>query len=259
MIYTVFEPYIIYDLFDFPIIKHFGFHLYFNNADLAIAIVILLGIFIFWFSLNRKHLMLYVIPHAWQSFMEHMFFIAESIVEQNIFSLEDARLAFPLSFCLFFFIAFLNSIGLVPYIFTVTSSFVITLFISFSLFIGANIRGINLHGKHFIRIFYPEGTSFEMALLLLPIEMVSFMAKPLSLGLRLFANMAAGHILLKSLGGFTSLLGQSMGHSFFFTLINMPLFFIFVLLFLELAIAVIQAFVFATLVCMSINNAVELE
>jgi len=110
---------------------------------------------------------------------------------------------FPLIFSLFFFILSLNTIGLIPYSFTLTSHLIVTFALSLFLFIGLNIICIQIHGLEFFSLFLPQGTSFFLALLLVPIELISYFFKPISLSIRLFANMMAGHTLLKVIVGFS--------------------------------------------------------
>jgi len=109
---------------------------------------------------------------------------------------------FAFVFILFMFVLLSNLIGLIPYSFTITSHLIVTFSLALTVFIGVNIICAKEHGMHMISLFLPTGTSLGLALLLVPIEFVSYMFKPISLGVRLFANMMAGHTLLKVIAGF---------------------------------------------------------
>jgi ATP synthase subunit 6 len=164
---------------------------------------------------------------------------------------------FPLIFFLFFFILSVNVIGLVPYSFTLTSHLILTFSLSISVFIGINIVCIKTHGIRFFALFLPNGTSIFLAFLLVPIELVSYIFKPISLSIRLFANMMAGHTLLKVMAGFASTLSKSTGVLFFVHYV--PLLILIPLFGLELGIALIQSFVFSVLICIYLNDSLNLH
>jgi len=109
---------------------------------------------------------------------------------------------FPFIFTLFIFILSLNLIGLIPYSFAVTSHLIVTFTFALMIFIGINIICINKHGMNMLSLFLPAGSSFLLAILLVPIEIVSYLFRPISLSVRLFANIMAGHTLLKVIAGF---------------------------------------------------------
>jgi F-type H+-transporting ATPase subunit a len=109
---------------------------------------------------------------------------------------------FPFIFSLFMFVLLANLIGLIPYSFTITSHLIVTFALALMVFVGVNVICIKEHGFHMVSVFLPSGTSLGLALLLVPIELVSYIFKPISLGVRLFANMMAGHTLLKVIAGF---------------------------------------------------------
>ena len=155
------------------------------------------------------------------------------------------------------FIAGMNLIGLVPYSYTVTSHFIVTLALSFSIFIGMNIICIRLHKLEFFSLFLPAGTSFALAFLLVPVELISYIFKPLSLAIRLFCNMMAGHTLLKVFAGFSWSLMHFSGVLFLLQIV--PLLILIPLYGLEFGVALIQAFVFSLLTCIYLNDAVNLH
>jgi len=151
----------------------------------------------------------------------------------------------------------MNLIGLVPYSFTVTSHFFVTLALSISIFIGINIISIRIHGLEFFSLFLPSRTSTALAFLLVPVELISFIFKPLSLAIRLFCNMMAGHTLLKVFVGFAWTLINFSGLAFLLHIV--PLLILFPLFGLELSAALIQSYVFSLLTCIYLNDAINLH
>jgi ATP synthase subunit 6 len=240
-----------------PIIKiNFGF------IDLSITneLVILLLIFVLsstlMLSLLNKNNTLYLIPSRWQSLIELIYKTILSLVLDNIRN-DQAQKFFPLVFTTFLFILSLNTIGLVPYSFTLTSHLIVTFTIALALFIGINIICVRKHGIKFFTLFLPAGTGVSFAFLLIPIEFISYFFKPVSLSIRLFANMMAGHTLLKVIAGFGFVL---MGKSGIFFLMHfVPLIILIPLYGLELAVALIQSFVFSILICIYLNDAINLH
>merc|ERR1712032_1585731 len=154
----------------------------------------------------------------------------------------DGEKYLPYISTLFVFILFNNLIGLIPYSFTVTSHLIVTFTLSLSIFIGVIIIGCQRHKVQMLPVFLPANTSFFLALLLVPIELISYIFKPISLGVRLFANLMAGHTLLKVIVGFSwSLL---MLEDLLAVAHIIPLLVLVLLMGLELGVAVIQAYVF---------------
>jgi ATP synthase subunit 6 len=164
---------------------------------------------------------------------------------------------FPLIFSIFFFIAVLNLIGLIPYSFTVTSHFIVTFALSLTVFIGINIICVTVHKLAFFSLFLPSGTPVALAFLLVPVELILYLFRPLSLAIRLFCNMMAGHTLLKIFAGFAWSLMNFSGVLFFVQYV--PLLTLLPLFGLELGVALIQAFVFSLLTCIYLNDALNLH
>ena len=164
---------------------------------------------------------------------------------------------FPLISVIFFFVVLVNLIGLAPYSFTVTSHLIVTVTMSFSIFIGINIICIKNYKMHMLSLFLPSNTSFGLALLLVPIEFVSYIFKPISLGVRLFANLMAGHTLLKVIIGFSwsMLMLENVVSIFHF----IPFLVVVILYGLELGVALIQAYVFTILTCIYLNDGINLH
>ena len=144
-----------------------------------------------------------------------------------------------------------NVLGMVPYSFTPTSHIVVTFAMAAFVFVGVTLIGFARHGVHFLSLFVPKGVPFALLLLLVPIEIISYFIRPFSLAIRLFANMLAGHTMLKVFGGFVVMLGIIGGWA--------PLAFIVVFTGLELLIAFLQAYVFAILTCLYLNDAIHLH
>ena len=146
---------------------------------------------------------------------------------------------------------------MVPYSFTTTSHITLTFFLSFSIFVALNVIGFERHGMEYFSLFLPANTGFFLALVLVPIELISYIAKPISLGVRLFINLMAGHSLLKVIVGFSwnMLLVENLkAIAFIF-----PLLVLVVLTGLELAVALIQAYVFITLTAIYLNDSEALH
>ena len=160
-------------------------------------------------------------------------------------------------FTLFTFILISNLIGLVPYSFTSTSHLIVTFFLAAMTFIGINIIGGQTHGVHFFSLFFPPGSPLGLAPLLIPIEIVSYIFRPISLSVRLFANMMAGHTLLKVIGGFAWNMMSSSGLLFIAHFV--PIFVLILLMGLELGVAIVQAYVFIILTCIYLSDAISLH
>lgn len=179
-----------------------------------------------------------------------------TLVHENIKD-KKSQFFFPLVFSIFLLLLSLNLIGLIPYSFTLTSHLIVTLSLSLSIFIGINIICVKKHGINFFSLFLPSGTSVVLAFLLVPIELLSYIFKPISLSIRLFANMMAGHTLLKVIAGFAFALMSKVGFLFFLHYI--PILILIPLFALEFAVALIQSFVFSILICIYINDVLNLH
>lgn len=163
----------------------------------------------------------------------------------------------PLFFMVFLFILINNICGMMPYVFTTTSHFIITLFISMSIFFGNTLIGVLLHNEKIFKLFLPEGVPVFIIPLLVPIEVISYCSRIFSLAIRLFANMMAGHVLLKILISFIFALGSgSVVHWYWLWL---PLSVVFCIIILEFLIAFLQAYVFLVLITAYLNDVVYLH
>jgi ATP synthase subunit 6 len=195
------------------------------------------------------------IPTNFQQIFESIYNTTLELSYANIG--KKGRYFLPLIFVLFFFILLSNLIGMIPYSFTVTSHLIITFTLSLTIYIGFNIIGIKKHKLNFLNLLLPSGASIYLVPLLVPIELVSYIFRVISLPVRLFANMMAGHTLLKVIAGFAwSMLSVN---SFIFIAHFIPLILLVILVGLELGVAMIQAYVFTILTCMYINDALNLH
>lgn len=163
----------------------------------------------------------------------------------------------PFIYSLFFFVLLANLVGNVPYSFAFTSSAIVAMGLSVMIFLGVTILGFMRHGIHFFSFFVPAGTPLALVPLLALIELISYFARAFSLGVRLFANIVAGHTLLKILSGFLYPALTSGILLFFVTLLPMMIFI--ALVGLEIAVSLIQAYVFTILTCSYLKDAIELH
>ena len=235
-------------------LKLFGFDFSLTNFLLMNVLVLISIISIIYFnsSYNNylKEASFYFIANSWQKVLEFISEITAQLVSDTI--TKDNEKFFPVISVLFNFILFSNLLGLVPYSFTATSHLFVTFTLSFSVFIGINIITIKKYGLKTFSLFCPANTSFFLALVLVPIEFVSYIAKPISLGVRLFINLMAGHTLLKVIIGFSwSMLLLESFTSFGLVI---PMATLVVLFGLELGVALIQTYVFVILTCIYIQD-----
>jgi ATP synthase subunit 6 len=192
----------------------------------------------------------YFIPNLWQKALESPSELTAQLISDTIST--NTKYYFPLVLVLLYFILFSNVIGLIPYSFTSTSHLIVTFILSFSVFNGINIITIKHYAEKIFALFLPSNTAFFLALLLTPIEFISYIAKPISLGVRLFINLMAGHSLLKVIIGFSwSMILLETFNSIGFIV---PLLILVILFCLELGVAIIQTYVFLILTCIYIED-----
>lgn len=237
----------------------FNFDFSFTNLLFINMITLIFFIAIVYFlSSNINYLQqkpFYLVPTSWQLFIETVYDVVLQLLFDNI-NFEGEKY-FPYISTVFIFILFNNLIGLMPYSFTITSHIVITFTLSFSIFIGVNLIGLKKHGVNLLSLIIPANSNFSLALVLVPIEFVSYVAKPISLGVRLFINLMAGHTLLKVIVGFAwSMLLLEDLLSFIHLI---PLLLLIILMGLELGVALIQAYVFTILTCIYLNDSINLH
>ena len=217
----------------------------YTNSALWMTIAVVLATFVFVIGMRQRAM----VPGRLQAVAELGYEFVANMVRDNVGS--AGKKYFPFVLTLFVFILFCNVLGLVPYSFTPTSHIIVTFAMALFVFLGVTIIGFARHGAHFLSFFVPKGVPFVLLLLLVPIEIISYFVRPFSLSIRLFANMLAGHTMLKVFGGFVVMLGIYAGWA--------PLAFIVAFTGLELLIAFLQAYVFAILTCLYLNDAIHMS
>jgi len=196
-----------------------------------------------------------VVPGRLQSLAEISYSGLLSMSEGSIGP--EGRRFFPFIFTLFFFVLMGNLLGLLPYSFTYTSHIAVTFGLALLVIVVVTIVSLRIHGLHFFSYFFPEGAPKLLAPLIIPIEVISYLSRPVSLSIRLFANMVAGHVMFEVFATFVVLLGSAgvLG-----TAIGiLPLALNVVLVGFELLVAALQAYVFAILTCIYLHDAVHLH
>jgi F-type H+-transporting ATPase subunit a len=224
--------------------------IYFTSSSVymlvTVAVICLLTIA----GLGRKQL----VPGRFQSVAEMSYEFVEDMVRSTS---GEAGLRFlPLVYSLFMFILVSNLIGIIPYSFTISSHIIITAAFALLVFFTVLIYGFYRNGPKFFRIFVPPGVPVYILPLIVAIEIISFLSRPLSHSVRLFANMLAGHITLNVFAGFVAMLGASLGVIGWIGGI-LPLAMTVALIALELLVAVLQAYVFAMLTCIYLNDTIH--
>ncbi|HBC07431.1 MAG: F0F1 ATP synthase subunit A [Alphaproteobacteria bacterium] len=214
-----------------------------NSALMMVATVVVVSAFLI-LGMRRNAL----VPGRWQSIAELSYVFIANLVKDTVGS--EGRNYFPFIFTVFMFVLFGNLLGMVPYSFTFTSHIVVTFTMAAVIFVGVTLIALAKHKMHFFSFFMPPGVPILMAPLLIPIEIISYLSRPISLSVRLFANMLAGHTLLKVFAGFIISLGV-FGVA--------PWLFVVALTGLEIVIAFLQAFVFTILTCLYLNDALHLH
>ncbi len=228
-----------------PEVNIAGVDLSFTNSSLFMLISALtICIFLFLATKEKK-----LIPGKLQLTAELFYnFIAKMISDT---AGSKAKPYFPFIFSLFMFVLLCNMVGMLPYSFTVTSHIIVTLILALFIFISVTFIGFLKHGFKYLKIFVPSGVPVLLLPLITVIEIISYLSRPVSLSVRLFANMMAGHTMLKVFGGFVISLGLIGGW--------LPLTFSVALTGLEILVAFLQAYVFAILTCIYLNDALNLH
>jgi len=217
----------------------------FTNASLFMIISAITIISIFFVGTRRKA----IVPTKIQLLTELSYTLVSKMISDTAGS--KAKPYFPFIFSLFMFVLFCNMLGMLPYSFTVTSHIIVTFALAAVIFIGVTIIGFVNHGIRYLKIFIPSGVPVVLLPIIVIIEIISYLSRPVSLSVRLFANMMAGHTMLKVFGGFVISLGIIGGW--------LPLSFTVALTGLEILIAFLQAYVFAILTCIYLNDALNLN
>lgn len=214
-----------------------------NSSLFMVATVVSITLFLM-IGMRQRAL----VPGRLQSMAELSYEFIAGLLRDNVGT--EGRKYFPFVFSLFMFIFFANLLGLLPYAFTFTSHIIVTFVLAMIVFIGVTVIGFARHGAHFLTFFVPSGVPAVVLILMVPIEIISYLSRPISLSVRLFANMTAGHILMKVFAGFIIPLGV-LGVAPFVVDVALVGF--------ELLVAFLQAYVFAVLTCLYLNDAIHLH
>ena len=227
----------------FPL-KINGINISFTNSSLFMVAAIMVTTLFLLGGMSRAQ----VIPGRWQAMTEMVYGFVANILDETVGM--KGRVYFPFIFTLFMFILMGNLIGMIPYGFTFTSHIIVTFGLAMIAFGIATLVGIINHGFHYFTIFVPKGAPIYMLPLIVPIEILSYLSRPVSLSVRLFANMMAGHTMLKVFAGFTVALGI-FGIA--------PLAVNTLLIAFEILVAVLQAYVFTILTCIYLHDSIHLH
>lgn len=226
-------------------IQLFGHDVIVTNSALFMIIASIFIILYFTLAFKNKKL----VPTRLQLSGELFYNLITDTVNQNV-GVKGKKFV-PLIFTLFMFIMVCNLFGMIPYGFTVTSHISITFALAMMVFLLVTLLGFILHGFHFFSLFLPAGTPWWLAPLMILIELFAYLARPVSLSLRLAANMVAGHVLLKVIAGFI------VSMAFYLKIFPIP--FISVLIGFEIFVAILQAYIFTILSCVYLNDAINLH
>ena len=228
-----------------PEIKIGAFDISFTNASLFMIISSVAILIIFNLGSKKNSL----IPNKIQLLAELSYTFVSKMISDTAGL--KAKPYFAFIFSLFMFVLFCNMFGMIPYTFTVTSHIIVTFVLAAFIFIGVTIIGFMKHGLGYLKLFVPSGVPAVLLPLIVVIEIISYLSRPISLSVRLFANMMAGHTMMKVFGGFVISLGIVGGW--------LPLSFSVALTGLEILVAFLQAYVFAILTCIYLNDALNLH
>ena len=221
----------------------------FTNSSLFMALTVAAASAFLIFSTSGRGL----VPSRMQSVSEMAYEFVAGMLRSSA-GTEGMRF-FPMVFSLFMFVLVANLFGMFPYFFTITSHIIVTFALAMLVILTVTIYGLMRHGLHFFSLFVPSGVPAALIPIVAPIEIISFLSRPVSLSVRLFANMLAGHITLKVFAGFVVSL-SAMGAVGIFGAV-LPLGMTVALTALEFLVAFLQAYVFTVLTCMYLNDALH--
>ena len=220
-----------------------------NSAAFMLAAVIVLTLFLIAGTAGGK-----AVPTRLQSAAELTYEFVANMLRST--AGQEGMRFFPFVFTIFMFVLLLNMFGLIPYAFTVTSHIIVTAALALTVFFTVLIYGLIRHGLHFFNLFVPKGVPVYILPMIVAIEILSFISRPISHSVRLFANMLAGHIALQVFAGFIVLLGGALGVLGWIGGV-LPFAMIVALFALEALVAFLQAYVFAILTCIYLNDAIH--
>ncbi|MDR2681882.1 MAG: F0F1 ATP synthase subunit A [Holosporaceae bacterium] len=225
-------------------IKIAGIDLSFTNSSFAVLVAVVMIYLLFSIGIRSKKL----IPDRLQAVGEICYYLVAGLINDNVGPRGQKYFSFV--FSIFFFVLFGNLVGMIPYMFTFTSHIIVTFTLAMIVFLFVTVLGFVRHGMKFFGILTPKGLPNFLLPLLVPIELISYLSRPISLSVRLFANMMAGHTMMKVFAGFAVMLGV-FGVA--------PILVNTVLTGFEIAISILQAYIFTILTCVYLNDAIHLH
>ncbi len=228
----------------------FGIDLTFTTSSLFMVLAVLVTLLVFHLGSREQQ---DAIPSKIGVVTEKVHTFIQDLIKAQVG--DDGLKYTPYILSIFMFILMGNLLGLIPFSFTFTSQLVVTIGLALFVFISVTFIGVYLHGFHFFRLFCPKGTPLYIAPLLVPVEIMSYLSRPVSLGVRLFANMVAGHAMLKIFASFCVLLAGGM----LLPLAILPFVMTVAITAFEVLVAVLQAYVFTILTCIYLNDAINLH
>lgn len=229
-----------------------GVDVSFSNSALFMALVVAVVYGLLVMGMKGRAL----VPGRLQSLAEMFYEFIANLVREN--AGHDARPFFPFVFSIFMFILLGNLLGMVPGSFTFTSHIIVTFALAATVFIFVTVLALIRHGLHFFTFFMPHGVPMALAPILIPIEVLSYLSRPVSLSIRLFANMMAGHTMMKVFAGFSVMMGGALGAAGYAAGL-LPVAINVALVGFEILVAFLQAYVFTILTCLYIRDALELH
>lgn len=228
-----------------------GVDISYTQSALWMTFAVIAATLLMTLSMRKKS----VVPNRWQNVSEMFYEFVAGMVHENLG--HAGRRYFPLVFTIFMLVLMGNLLGMVPYSFTFTSHIIVTGMLALFVFILATAIGFIHHGMHFFSLFLPKGLPVVLAPVIILIEVVSYLSRPISLSVRLFANMVAGHTMVKVFASFSVSMAAASAAGM--AMAVLPLLFNVALIGLEIMIAFIQAYVFAILTCIYLKDAIELH
>lgn len=234
-----------FDIYPLLDIQIGGFDVSFTNSSLWMVISAAVGFFLIYRGASGGGL----VPGRLQVVAETLYMTVANMIRDNVG--DEGKKYFPFIFTLFMFLLFGNVLGMIPGSFTFTSHIAVTFTLAFVIFIAITAIGIVKHGGKFFSLFFPHGAPLATAPILIPIEVISYLSRPVSLSVRLFANMMVGHTLLKVIASFAIMLGVVGGIAPLVLLVGITA--------LEFLVAALQAYVFTILTCIYLHDALHLH
>lgn len=234
-----------------PVLGFVGKAVGFSQANLFMVVAVLLTMGLMVYGMRQRA----IVPGRLQSLAETAYEFVHELVTGQVG--DEGKRFFPFVFALFMFVLFGNLLGMLPYAFTFTSHIAVTFALAMIVFVLITVVAISIHGMHFFSYFFPEGAPKLLAPLIIPIEVISYLSRPVSLSVRLFANMVAGHVMLKVFATFVVLMGSAGAVGIFGA--AAPLAVNVALVGFEFLVAFLQAYVFAILTSIYLHDAVHLH